>query len=211
VDLQDKIIPPDKEYYTVKEVAKRWNCSGVDVLRYIQSYILLPSFLFSDVECHVGENCYLLNKRVYAENIECVSGLFTPYVFSGQFDYYKITIDNIWQGMMDNKYFVNGAYTLEDLTGKEIGKIYAPIDSPPITTGDFRITIQELRRFEIAHFNKTFSPDTPDQIGMGDTPFTIAKISDQIGMCDPPTAPANSNSRWRSNDLKYCAFLKLVS
>ena len=137
VDLPDKIIPPDKEYYTVNEVAKRWNCSGTDVLRYIQSYRLLPSFFFSDLECHVGKNCYFLNDRVYAENIECVSGLFTPYVFSGQFDYYKITSNIKWQDNLDNKYFLNGAYTLDDLTGGEIGNVYVPIDSPPITIGDF--------------------------------------------------------------------------
>lgn len=195
MDLPNKIIPPDKAYYTVKEVAKRWNCIGVDVLRYMQSYILLPSFLFSNVECHVGKNCNFQNERVYVENIEFVSGLFTPYIFSGQFDYYKITVNIEWQDTLDNKCFLKGAYTLDDLTGNEIGNIYVPIDTPRISTSDFVITIQELRRFELAHFNKTFSPDTVDEFNMNDMPSPIAKTFNGIGKSDAPTAPAKESTR----------------
>ena len=56
-------------------------------------------------------------------------------------------------------------------------------------------SIQELRRFEMAHFKKTFSPDTLDPIGMGDTPFAIAKTLDQLGKSDAPSAPAKESTR----------------
>jgi hypothetical protein len=42
---------PEKEWYTVQEAAKRWGCSEDDVLHYIGTNKIRPSFILSGAEC----------------------------------------------------------------------------------------------------------------------------------------------------------------
>ena len=53
MELSEKVILPEKEWYTVKEVAKSWNCSEDDVFHYLFTKKIFPSFYFNQIELDI--------------------------------------------------------------------------------------------------------------------------------------------------------------
>lgn len=152
---------PDKEFYTIQEVAKRWDCSENDVLHFIQMLRLLPSFYLEKVRCRVRKPPLDMESLEIAP-VRKFTGLVSPLLFADGCCDKLLSVQRQWQGDLEESLLVAGAPTLYDDDKKETLEVLSPLELTPITFDDFLITRKELHRFEANALQEAIHPKTAE-------------------------------------------------
>lgn len=132
---------PEKAWYTIQEVATRWNCSEDDVLYQINVYNLKPSFFFESVKCSVSKRPVNFDENT---PITTYSGLVSLWLPDSEFCNKRLSYTRQWEGNLEGCLFIPGFISKSD----NDFKILLPLEPTPITFNDILITLKELNRFE---------------------------------------------------------------
>lgn len=143
-----KIQLPKKEWYTIDEVAQRWECTKDDVLHYIQILVLLPSFYLDHVRCRVRRSPLDIDSLELAPVKTC-TGLYSPLLFVNDGDIGFLSTRKQWECCLEESVLVRGAPILHDEDSNiENVEMFSPVELVPKTFDDFLISRKELQRFE---------------------------------------------------------------
>ena len=166
---------PDKEWYTVQDVAMRLDWSEDDVLHYIQIDKLQPSFYLSDVNGGV---------RVLADETEIdehayttrYSGLASLVVRSWSDLDKHLSVGEQWQGDLRDIDLRSGPPNPLGYDDPELLEVFVPYESTPIGIRELYVAHEELQRFMLAASN-TMPLETLDPNGKSDATPAPAKES----------------------------------
>lgn len=143
-----KIQLPEKEWYTIDELAQRWECTKDDVLHYIQILVLLPSFYLDHVRCRVRKSPLDIDSLELAPVKTC-TGLYSPLLFVNDGDIGFLSTRKQWECCLEESVLVRGAPILHDEDNNiENVEMFSPVELTPKTFDDFLISRKELQRFE---------------------------------------------------------------
>lgn len=138
---------PEKEWFTIQEVANRWSCSVDDVLHFIQLLKLNPSFYLECVSCQIRipNTVFGSFETAYKGSH---TGLVSMLLCKEDFCTKLLSEKRPLKGDLKGSLLVAGP-PVQYVAGRENNcEILLPINATPITFDDILITREELLRFE---------------------------------------------------------------
>lgn len=156
---------PEREYFKIEAVARRWKCSQDDVLHLIETNKLIPSFRFKSIAC---TKLITDGNKGWTEAAPLVSkGKIVPFRCSGllimcnsrQFwaKHYPITTE--WEGELDGKMF-----RAPDDAAPFFKSFHVQVsESWKVIASDLLITLDEVLRFEAEHSTTAATPEPAPQ------------------------------------------------
>lgn len=171
---------PEREYFKIEAVARRWKCSQDDVLHLIETNKLVPSFRFKSVVC---TKLISDGKKGWTEAAPLVSnGKIVPFHCSGLLT------------MCNSRRFWSKHYPITTEWESELaGEMFrAPDNAEPffksfqvqvngswkVTAADLLITMDEVLLFEAVHSPTAAKPE-PAQMAQPPKPDTIKTATEK--------------------------------
>lgn len=156
---------PEKSWYSIDEVATRWECSKDDVCHLIQTTMLLPSYFLEGVECRI-KTMPIDFESDEDSTVQNYSGLVSPALFLADIVNKYISVSKKWCGNLEGDLLIAGPPQFRK-ENSGIEEVLIPIDPVPVVLDDILIARDELKRFERvqnSHPHKGQTIQAPDYL-----------------------------------------------